>query len=567
MRVFLRYISLVFVAFLALYSGRDAFAQTIPGPADIDRVAPAVQEILKIEPVPSPFDLDATPGIRYSRPPANADQIKLILRSVKVEGVSVYSAGDIEALYSAHVGKEITLGQIWKISDTITNKYRQDGYFLSRAYIPAQEIADGTILIKVAEGYIRQVEVGDDLRSNPLVQNIISQITSKKPISSGQLERCHLLLTDLPGLQNLFGTLVPIAHPKDGGVKLVYSRNETRTSSGFIGINNFGSKFLGPTQAVAQWQGNLFGTQESFLALRSSLPLAELKAINVSQRIPLTPVTDLTFSTGYTRAQPGFTLSPQEIESYSADVGLNLTYKIIRQRTENWSISVSLDGRNSKSTILGTTQLSEDRIRAVRFGTSYDTYDSLGAYNLGTLTVSKGLGLLGSSKKGDIDISRDGAEPNFTKAELEYIRYQPLPEGLLTVLSAKAQKASGSLYSSEEFGFGGQYYGRAYDSSELTGDDGVSASIELQYNDLPQMPDYTFQPYTFYDIGKVWNANNGQVDSISASSAGLGLRFTHLSGLSGSMTMAFPLTKKIDTPIYGGSETDPRFSFQVGYKF
>ena len=43
------------------------------------------------------------------------------------------------------------------------------------------------------------------------------------------------------------------------------------------------------------------------------------------------------------------------------------------------------------------------------------------------------------------------------------------------------QWASGPLYSSEEFGYGGKNFGRAYDQSELTGDHGVAASVEVDY--------------------------------------------------------------------------------------
>lgn len=545
----------------------SAHAQTIPGSADADRAVTVPTRPFKIQPAPLPPEDEAKTNIRYSEPPPNADQITLDLLNITVTGSTVYSDEEIRKIFKNDVGKRISLLRLWEISDEITKKYRQDGYFLSRAFIPAQEISDGKVTIKVAEGYIKKVEIDPALLQYSVVRDIIKRITSERPISSKKLESYHLLLSDFSGLQNLYGTLAQIEGQKDGGVRLIYARNKIPTSTGFVGINNYGSKFLGPTQASAEWQGNVAGLQETSIALRTSMPANELVAGNASQSIPLSPFTSLIISAGMTHAEPGFTLSAQEIESRSLDIGLKLNHKIIRQRTENWSASIGLDGRNSNSTILGTTELSEDKVRALRIGTIYDTYDRLGAFNRIEAIGSHGLEFLGSSDEHDINISRDGAEPGFTKVEINYIRYQPLPWSLSALLNLKGQKASGSLYSSEEFGFGSREMGRAYDSSEITGDDGIGASLEIQYNDITPVFRTSIEPYLFYDIGKVWNKNTGQVDAISASSTGLGLRLDHENGLTGSVELALPLTKTIDNPIYGDDETSPRIGLQVGYKF
>jgi hemolysin activation/secretion protein len=544
-----------------------AWAQTLPGSASADRVDVETPQTFKVEPAPPSLNENIGSNIRYSQPPPNGEQIHLQLISINVTGVTIYSEDDIKSIFANDIGKKISLARIWEISDEITKKYRQDGYFLSRAFIPAQEITDGHVTIRVAEGYIKKVEIEEGLLSSSVVRDITNKITSERPTSSKTLEHYHLLLTDLSGLQNLYGTLAPLENQQDGGVRLIYSRNKLPTSNGFISLNNYGSKFLGPLQAGVQWQGNLIGVQETFLAARASLPLDELLAANISQTIPLSPETSLMLLAGVTQAKPGFTLSPQEIESRSLDIGFKLNHKIIRQRNENWSVDIGLDGRNSKSTILGSTELSEDKVRAVRFGTVYDTYDPLDGFNRISLTASHGINGLGASDKNDINISRNGAEPDFKKIEAEYLRYQSLPYQLGTLLTLRGQKASDSLYSSEEFGFGGQLMGRAYDSSEITGDDGVALSVELQYQDIPAYINTTIKPYAFYDIGKVWNKNIGQEATISASSAGLGVRLEHDSGLSGTFELAFPLTKTVDNPIYGDNKTAPRIGLQIGYKF
>ena len=183
------------------------------------------------------------------------------------------------------------------------------------------------------------------------------------------------------------------------------------------------------------------------------------------------------------------------------------------------------------------------------------------------MTVSRGLSGLGASSAGDLNLSRDGAKPDFTKAEISYSRLQGIfPEWSL-LFSASAQKASGSLFSSEEFGYGGQSLGRAYDPSEISGDDGVASALELRYQGVPIWYNTSFQPYAFVDIGKVWNQNAGQEDTLTASSTGLGVRFQHASGFSGSLQLAIPLTKSIDAPLYGSNERNAQIGFQIGYSF
>jgi hypothetical protein len=53
---------------------------------------------------------------------------------------------------------------------------------------------------------------------------------------------------------------------------------------------------------------------------------------------------------------------------------------------------------------------------------------------------------------------------------------------------------------------------------------------------------------------------------VSAASAGIGLRLNHSAGVWGNFGIAWPLTREIDTPIYG-DEKDPRFMMQIGYDF
>lgn len=173
--------------------------------------------------------------------------------------------------------------------------------------------------------------------------------------------------------------------------------------------------------------------------------------------------------------------------------------------------------------------------------------------------------MLGSSQSTDMNLSRAQAEPDFSKLELSYARAQHVSNHITLITRFSAQLSPYQLFSSEEFGYGGQTFGRAYDASEITGDNGVAAALELRYNGLNSWQDIQFVPYVFYDIGKVWNEDTSGVNEAAASS-GTGFLVQHSSGLQGNLGIAFPLTRPVTNPMYGHGKS-PRLLLQIGYAF
>ncbi len=292
----------------------------------------------------------------------------------------------------------------------------------------------------------------------------------------------------------------------------------------------------------------------------------ELAYGGVYHQIPVYTDITIDLSASYVEAHPGSTLSPSDISSEVVDISAALKYQIIRQRQENLVASLKLAGRNSNGDILGDNPLTRDRIRTLSIDLSYDTSDTWDGYNYLTGSVTQGIDILGSNDKGDANLSRANADPSFTRLNLSYLRQQAISDDVVMSTSLAGQIASAPLASSEEFGYGGQRFGRAYDPSEIIGDQGVAASVELQYYGLPYVSN-TLQtvPYAFYDIGRVWN--KGAIgNTISASSVGVGTRFTHDIATTADIAVAWPLTKPVDNPITG-HEKNPRFIFRLGYKF
>ncbi len=102
------------------------------------------------------------------------------------------------------VGKELSLADLWRAADIITRYCRERGYFVTRAYIPAQDINDGIVEITVLEGKVERINV--KLGDSVLLKDGIIEGTQRSAfsvdglISKAELERDLLLLNDLPGV-------------------------------------------------------------------------------------------------------------------------------------------------------------------------------------------------------------------------------------------------------------------------------------------------------------------------------------------------------------------------------
>ena len=547
----------------------QAWAQTapppaLPAPADAGRINKQEQENLRAPQTQT--TLPSQSGAVSVQAPPNADQIKFTLRAVIFKGASVYSSDELLKPYENLLNKTVDLSLLWKMAADITSKYQNDGYFLSKAFVPLQEIDNGIIQIHIVEGYVDEVKLENLYLENRIINALKARITDEKPIKITTLENALLLLNDIPGYE--FETLLKRADntDKDGATVLFLKKKDTK-AKGTAFTDNHGSRFTGPYRSGAIVEHSFRPFHQTFLSTSASIPDGdEVWSASIGHTVLVGPETRLRFTAGQTRSQPGFQLSQSEVESNSLILAGEIIWQAIRQRQTNLSLGLGFELNNVNTDILQTA-LTRDRIRIVEANLNYSTTDRFNGFNTLTATLSRGIKGLGANNSGDLNLSRPEAEPNFTKAAINYQRQQFVTPDILFTTKIQGQYASKELYSSEEFGFGGASLGRAYDFSEITGDHGIAGAIEFQYYGLESWKNWSFAPGAFIDAGKVWNIDEFQLDSVSAISSGLTLNFSHISGISGSLIMAQPLTKSIDTPTQGNNGKNPRYYLQLDYDF
>lgn len=485
--------------------------------------------------------------------PQGSDKITFKLMGVVVEGSTVFSVQKLSELYKDMLGKQTTLAQVYDISAKITNLYQAEGYLLSFAVVPEQKVSSGYIKIQVVEGYIEDIVFGGDTKHmEAMIKHWKDTITSQKPVKSAKIEEISLIIGDLPG--KTVTSLLESSPTKEGASILHFSVKQdfTQITTEF---NNLGSRFLGPFQQQAGFTFNsLLGFNER-LSLRQLTTVRpnELHYRSATLDLPITSSgTILTVSASRSEAKPGFTLKSSQVSSTSTTGYIAIRQPIIRSQKQNLNLITTFDIYNSELKTLNTIVTAE-AIRSLRFKAEYDSPDRWGGSNFVSLETSFGLTMLGAKQNGSPNLSRAKGRGDYKKINLNLIHNQRINSKLSMLTSLTAQYAGGfQMLSSEEFGFGGRSFGRGYDSSEISGDNGIAGSVEFAYTAFAWEPLRkvfgTYQLYWFYDAGSVWKVDSsGLDDHKTAASSGVGIRTGVFSKAHLNIELAKPLTRPAAT--------------------
>lgn len=553
---------------LVLASGSGAVAQTVVGPADVNRVQERAAQPVITQPS---GDLVTVQGPVAVEAPAGADKFMLQLAGVSLEGLTVYAQADLEGLYADKVGKTISVADVYQIAAEITRKYRNAGYILTQVVVPPQTIESGNVRLQIVEGVVSKVSLEgiatDSERA--LILSYAEQVKGK-PLNTRELERAILLINDLPGV-SARGIISP--SPTEVGAADLRVVAQRKSYEGLVSVDNFGSRYLGPLEGQLSVAGNsLFGHNER---LSTNLIYApggglskELAYGDIVYDQPFGPFgTSVELKASLASTDPGFKLAQFDVNGHSTTYSVKIDQPIVRTRAVNWSVYGLFDVRNN-STQSNIDITRKDYIRALRAGTELNFLDSLFGvgYNTMTAEIAQGLSTFGASDNGDTTLSRAAGNPQFTKLNAEVERLQRLTGNINLLMGVRGQLANDAMLSSEEFGVGGPNYGRGYDPSEIVGDNGLAGKLELQFNDPVAFDRVkTYQLYGFLDGGRVWNedATTSSDQEITVLSTGVGVRTTLLTGTEAGLYVALPLNRDVDAL---GNE-DPRVYFNLQQRF
>jgi len=496
--------------------------------------------------------------------PEAVKAIRVTLREIRVDGATVFTPAQLAAQTDSYLNREISGADIFGLAQALTAYYRNAGYFLSLVVVPPQRLVDGGLTLRVIEGYVHEVFIEGDERVRKELAAIGEEIRSIRPLRAEVLERYLLIANEFPGTQ-LRSVLTPSNVPGAADLTLIA---KIKNVEGFASVDNYGTRYIGPNQAMLglsvnqllgvndQWRYIGVGTGDTEMAYHQ---LAYSQTLNHEGL-------KVGVSVSQARTQPGDSLKANDIGGRSEGVSFSFGYPLLRTRNHSLLIRLVYDVTDTDGSS-GGTRTTEDRIRALRAGLTWQLLDRWDGQNSLEVDVSQGVG--GTSRADSLK-SRSGADGMFNKVTFDYTRVQPLSARWAMTFGVLGQWTGDTpLLSSEQMALGGRKIGRAYESAELVGDRGLALRLEPRYqvaSSLPWLPAY--QLLGFYEIGEVTQVvvqSAGMPATQSLASAGFGARLFLAGNLTAQVEAVWPLTKPLANA--GGNDKAVRLLASLMVRF
>jgi len=512
-----------------------------------------------------PAELDFTiQAPRRSPVPRAAEELSFELKDITLSGVSAYRAEDFRPLIEPVVGRTIHLSDLIGVAEKIEEKYRTDGYILSRAYVPTQNVTNGIFQIAVVEGYVSATSVvGGDASTRERVEALLSPVPSSRPLKLETIEHALVTANTIPGA-NVSGLLRPSATEPGASDLVVTVSSEPYTL--LLSTDNRSS------QSNGAW------TESVDLAVRSPLDDGGQILLNVSssndfnqrnsvQGKYVLPVgaggATLSMSGLVSHGEPAGAVADLKLVSDSIAVGPHVSYPLIVGRQERLSIEGGVTWQSADVHVLAAPY-SHDEWRVADIGLAYQNAALFGGANTASVDLARGLDIFGASKDGSPTLSRVGGRSDFTKLSAQLRRVQTLDGPLSVSITGSGQYAFNTLLIGEEMSFGGAQIGRGYDPAAITGDNGMGGALELRYDlDASDLHLDQAQLYTFYDTAKVW-VHTGRISENKLQSTGGGLRTVAFKNISLAVELARSL---LPVATSGNGKRDSRVFFNGSIKF
>ena len=428
-----------------------------------------------------------------------AGEVSMMVNSIRITGNKEISTVELEELLADFVGSEHTLAELNDAAARITSYYHEQGYIVSRAYIPPQEIKGGAVMISVQEGRVSEKLVDNQSRlSDEIADEYLSMVKNGDVLQAEYVERALLLLNETPGVGVASATLRPGA--SIGSADLIVELSPSVPYSANIQVDNYGNYFTGQNRLGAE------------LALNSPLKVGDmltLRALSTDKNLTYgylayqVPVGGSGLRVGVTNSGTSYSLD-NEFASLKiqgkANIGSVFTlYPFVRTLNSNLSGTLVLENKQFKDEYVIASVITEKQVNLATIGLTFNHQDKLGSGGATMFNLSLARGSLSLD---DASLLADKVSANmngpFSRLNYTLNRWQRLSNRFSLWLALSGQFANKNLNSSEQISLGGAYGVRAYPQGEAMGDEGRLATLEIRGNFTQ-----TLQGFLFYDAGSV----------------------------------------------------------------
>lgn len=508
---------------------------------------------------------------------------------IRVEGVSALPAIEVEKIVYPYLGPSRTAEDVERARAALEKAYQDKGYQTVSVVIPAQQVDQGVITLRVVEGRVGRLRVRGAKYHDP------DLIKAAAPsLAEGGTPDFNAVQKDLVALQSADRQVTPSIRPgvEPGTVDVDLDVKDEFPLHGSLEVNNRYNRNTNPLRlngAVRYdnlWQaghsiGFSFQTEVN-PRTNTATPLnRDSKPSSGTGKI--IPDDTQVYSAYYTIPKVGadwlsVTVSGTKQSSLNAGSGLNvlgdgviaglrLVATPAPKGTYFQSISAGFDYKrfDNDITIAGVA-VDAPPITYFPFTADYNGTKLWedGSTTQGTLGATWHLRGLGDDEA-EFEANRLGSSGGFIYFRADLSHTQKLPEDFELFGRMQSQVSPQPLVPNEQFGVGGLNTVRGYLESEALGDMGAAFTAELR------TPSFTlggtldeWRLYAFGDWAGalVREAAAGQRSRYELASAGVGTRMKFAEHFSGSIDVGVPL---LDGPYTDRHEARVTFTLKAEF--
>ncbi|WP_060493799.1 ShlB/FhaC/HecB family hemolysin secretion/activation protein [Pseudomonas sp. NBRC 111140] len=445
----------------------------------------------------------------------------LILQKVRFEGGTVFPLSDLREHYQALIGRQTTLGELQQYTERLTQRYRQQGYLLSYAYLPPQDVAEGRVSVVLVEGYLRDYRVDGDIGpASEYLQQLLARLEAERPLTRETLERFLGLAARMPGVS--VEAELTMAQAADGAARLtLHARRKP-----FGAAVTVTDSSRDTAQALFTATSNAQTRHGEQLTASWLLPPGDdqvhYQRLDYSQYLDAAG-SQLLLSASRYRSEPGTRIRlehgrdiTREHDSERYAIGLRQPVIV---RPDEWLV---VQGH-----LYAVRERDEDHTDEQPSSRDYDTYVRALSFEgdwremeqrrmrIVSAGVYQGLDYLGARSDADYDL-------DFLRLRLSGLQSDALLDNWQGVVSGALYWSDDKLPDSERAGFGGQSFGRGYPRDQADGDKGWGVAYELSYS-MQGSGLALVQPYAAVDTAQAWH-NRGPVEDAHLASLAFGVR-------------------------------------------
>jgi hemolysin activation/secretion protein len=478
---------------------------------------------------------------------------KVLIKKVVVIGVTFFKEEEIRKIISPFENKELTLREMQKVADLITDLYRQHGYITSRAYLPPQKIEEGVLEIRVLEGTMGDLEIkGNRYFKTSLFEKRIT-LEKGEPFNYNELRKNLIKINERPD-RTARAVLTPGKEPGQTDLKLEV-KDKFPVHLGFD-YDNFGSRYVDRDRYALNLNHNNLSGNDDILSLKLQKAEAEAYTFrSLRYLLPLDNELELGFYASRSRLKLGREFKDLDARGKSTLYSLFLNKSLIDEENLDLRFNIGFDYKRIRNYQLGR-ESSRDEMRVVKVGLDFDKSDNYGRTII-TNELDFGIPeIMGGLKSKDARASRSGSGGKFIKNTVNLLRLQRMFWHSTLLWRNQLQLSPYILTAAEQFQIGGIGNMRGYPPAEKVGDRGFATSLEWSFPPylIPKDLKFPFSKgllydafrlVTFYDWAytRLRRPQAGEEKDETLRSAGFGFRLNLPENFNARVDFGYPIGK------------------------